>query len=259
MFARIHRATRKECSQEKYAVKIVEISTKEQRKQAENEKRMWWFAGAHDNLLLLQDVCECRLNGRRCIAFISELCIGSLALVELQDMVLHQGGIVRVLLELLQPVCHLHSVNILHRDIRPQSFLVSQDHVIKLCDFASAIYMHRNEKIHDDVLSSEYSAPELTVRTESGYGYPVDMWSLGATCHAVVVSDRIDTISSSSQTQTLAFLRSLLRDEPASRLTAQEALRHELFGLQKHEVSEARDDDWPSELECCASTELPDY
>lgn len=72
---------------------------------------------------------------------------------------------------------YIHSLNIIHRDIKAENFLYASDGTIKLIDFGLAVKLkHGNEILKEIVGSAHYIAPEMLDRK---YSKPIDIWSAG--------------------------------------------------------------------------------
>ena len=82
--------------------------------------------------------------------------------------------------QLLEALCYLDKLSIVHRDIKPQNILLnSTSETIVLCDFGSARFLKGNETgLSTYVCSRFYRAPEL-IMGEGSYSKAVDMWSVG--------------------------------------------------------------------------------
>jgi len=81
---------------------------------------------------------------------------------------------------------HLHSKNILYRDLKPENVLVGADGYIKLTDFGLS---KEGIKGHKDAKSlcgtAEYLSPEILQR--QGHGKATDWWSYGAIIYEMLV------------------------------------------------------------------------
>lgn len=74
---------------------------------------------------------------------------------------------------------YLHFHNILHRDIRPDSFILGQDGYGKLTNFTHSTHLSPTHRFRTYTVigTPHYMAPEL--HTNQGYSYSSDLWSLG--------------------------------------------------------------------------------
>ncbi|XP_071941872.1 cyclin-dependent kinase 4-like [Antedon mediterranea] len=71
----------------------------------------------------------------------------------------------------------LHSNRIVHRDIKPQNVLVTNNGMLKLADFGLArVYTH-NIALTSVVVTLWYRAPEVLL--QAIYATPLDIWSVG--------------------------------------------------------------------------------
>ncbi len=163
--------------------------------------------------------------------------------------------------QIILGIKHIHSQNIVHRDVKLENILIDLNNTIKICDFGiGRILSSPDELIHDQCGTPMYMAPEiLTCSKETGYkGFPVDIWSAGIALYimlsgslpfsvknennslidgndgnkkknmalrkAIINSEpkRIEKISDEAR----ALLHGLLNKDPNKRLTCDEILKH---------------------------------
>ena len=71
------------------------------------------------------------------------------------------------------------AVQVMHRDLKPENMLLSEDGVLKLCDFGFARHLGGlNTKYSEYVATRWYRPPELLLGYTQ-YGLAVDVWALG--------------------------------------------------------------------------------
>ncbi len=70
---------------------------------------------------------------------------------------------------------HLHSMNILYRDLKPENLLLDKHGFMKICDFGFA--KHVEDRTWTLCGTPEYLAPEII--QSKGHGKAVDWWALG--------------------------------------------------------------------------------
>lgn len=73
----------------------------------------------------------------------------------------------------------LHGSHIIHRDIKLDNFLVTNDHHIKLCDFGlSRVLMPSVKRLSHPVYAIAYRSPEILLGIQP-YSFASDIWALG--------------------------------------------------------------------------------
>lgn len=79
--------------------------------------------------------------------------------------------------QLLKALGKLHSMNVIHCDVKPENILISdeQKSEIKLIDFGSCCFSHETPTFY--MQTRPYRAPELILGCE--FNSKIDMWSLG--------------------------------------------------------------------------------
>lgn len=92
--------------------------------------------------------------------------------------------------QLLDAFCHLQTLNIAHRDIKPHNILLDAEGQVKLCDFGFAKYIDmEGEASHSLLYTSGYLSPALRQAVIMGDGrdhvqhnpFKSDVFSLGVT------------------------------------------------------------------------------
>ncbi|XP_043954588.1 cyclin-dependent kinase-like 5 [Gambusia affinis] len=132
----------------------------------------------HDNLVNLLEVWKRRRRWYLVFEFVDRTLLD-----ELQQCSsgLDLNTCRQYLFQVLRAVNFCHQQDVIHRDIKPENILISQEGVVKLCDFgfARTIASPSEGGVYTDYVATRwYRAPELLVG-DIKYGKPVDVWALG--------------------------------------------------------------------------------
>ncbi|KAG0334665.1 hypothetical protein BG000_008135 [Podila horticola] len=158
--------------------------------------------------------------------------------------------------QVLSGVKYLHDRGIVHRDLKPENILVSDKAslTIKISDFGLA-KMISNNALNTTCGTASYIAPEILEK--KAYGKQVDIWSLGVVlyiclCGFPPFSDDLGPPSLRQQVlqglfsfpspywddvsqEAVDFIEDLLQQDPAQRLTVDQALSHPWMALEGDE------------------------
>jgi dual specificity tyrosine-phosphorylation-regulated kinase 2/3/4 len=154
-------------------------------------KPLYRKAGDHENKILHElatadpnDV-NCIIKKLRSFEFRGHLCLVfellSLNLYQFLHKHNFQGVSIplirRIAVQLFMALKTVHSVGIIHCDLKPDNVLLKFENKssIKVIDFGSAC--QEGNKVFDYIQSRFYRAPEVVI--DAGYGKAIDIWSVG--------------------------------------------------------------------------------
>lgn len=78
--------------------------------------------------------------------------------------------------QIFEGMRYVHSVKVCHRDLKPENILLTDDGIIKICDFGSAKVLDEEGALNTPyIVSRYYRAPELILAC-SDYTNKIDIW-----------------------------------------------------------------------------------
>jgi serine/threonine protein kinase len=83
-----------------------------------------------------------------------------------------------IVLQLLKGLVHIHSLGLIHRDLKPDNILINERAEIAICDFGLTRTCDTEECMTDYTVTRWWRPPEILLGG-SKYSTAVDMWSLG--------------------------------------------------------------------------------
>lgn len=202
----------------------------------------------HPNIIKIDEV----FFGRHSVYLVTNLCKGG-ELFELLSSGKSQGFVFRedrgsaLMLDMLRAVHYLHSIGIVHRDLKLENFMFeekSSASTLILIDFGLSRRFEVGEKMNQRVGSCYYTAPEIL---KGEYDYRCDVWSLGVLCYMILSGSppffgkTVEDVYSATlrhepifpdnkfkhiSASGIDFIRRLLVKNPDERMTTTEALNH---------------------------------
>lgn len=164
---------------------------------------------------------------------------------------------ISLMYQMLKAINHIHQLGICHRNIKLESFILDTREQerpegirVLLTNFGLADFIHEGSTLSEFVGSTGYIAPEIINRNP--YNQSVDIWSLGITffymlsgrmpfpIHSLTPQETFNLIRNGDLDYTLLtrlnisndaidLIRHMCNTDPASRITAFEALSYNLF------------------------------
>ena len=99
----------------------------------------------HPNIISLYDYIENDLG----IFIITEYVKGQTldAYIDLVSGPLPESKAIKIIVQILNAIGHMHEKNMIHRDIKPSNIMITPDDKIKLIDFGIAKHLHKNQAL----------------------------------------------------------------------------------------------------------------
>lgn len=228
----------------------------------------------HENVIRLIEVF--RREQKNKLYVVMEFCMGSIQqlLDTAHENRLSNDECHRYFVDLMKGLEYLHSVGIVHKDIKPANLLVSLDFTLKISDFGVAEELPLYQK--DDLCqlvqgTPKFQAPELVSgNTECYSGFASDIWSCGVTLYnmisglypfegAVIMrlfdniarADLVMPVNVKLDDNLVVLLRGLLTKDAKKRFTIEYVKRNQWYAKPRVKVA------FPPQLSRCGPVQRP--
>jgi serine/threonine protein kinase len=151
-----------------------------------HELLMFKTLTGHPNVIQIYEVFE----NKKYFFFVMEYASGG----DLLQLMKNKGKLSEkmaraIFVQLLRGLKHIHSKNILHRDIKLDNILLTESEgelKAKICDFGVSRFITDSEVINEQCGTPAYIAPEI-IKKKGYKGFGADIWSLGVLLYAMVM------------------------------------------------------------------------
>ncbi|KAK4319850.1 hypothetical protein Pmani_009237 [Petrolisthes manimaculis] len=138
--------------------------------------------------------------------------------------------------QIVSALRYLHSLSIVHRDVKDENVILDANFHVKLIDFGSAAFTRPGRTFAQFAGTVEYCSPEV-LKGNRYSGYELEVWSLGVTMYTLMYGENpfydIDqTISAPLSfpfyysVEMTSLLRGMLEKDVSSRMTLEEVALH---------------------------------
>jgi len=227
-----------------YAMKVLKKSEVVRRRQVEHTKAERRIMGGVDHPFIVS--LRFAFQSSDNLYMVTDYCRGGELFFHLKKMRTFPETMVRFYAaELVCALSHLHSVDVVYRDLKPENVLLDEEGHVKITDFG----LSKDEVADSNGATTfcgtpEYLAPEMLInrKTRKGYGKAVDWWSLGTLvfemltgwppfydkslrrmCEHILRADLRFPPGCSASAEARDLIRQLLRRDPARRLGSGDA------------------------------------
>jgi len=251
-FGKVFVAEDKEVKGRKVAIKKIVATCREKRFAFEKEVGLMKELD-HPNICKILETYE---NGR-VLWVVMEYCEGGEVFERIMDRGhLSENEVAVIVKQVAGALTYAHGRGIAHRDLKPENVCFCEKDAanlsVKVIDWGVG-YHFTQSGMSSAVGSTTYAAPEvLAATTESSYTAACDLWSLGVMSYVMLcgkppfwgnMSDQLrkmnkeqypmhDATWQATSAGAKDFIRSLIRADPANRLTIRQAALHPWLNLQ---------------------------
>ena len=127
-----------------------------------------------DNLPEIYDVC----SGEKGVTVIEEYVDGLILSKKAEDALLSRAEVINYAIDICSALSVLHSMNIIHRDVKPENVIIKSDGTAVLIDLGISRFVTGTKKRDTNKLGTvNYAAPEQFGATESTFA--TDVYAVG--------------------------------------------------------------------------------
>jgi calcium-dependent protein kinase len=144
---------------------------------------LWSHVGSHPNCVYMH---ESFVDDNLCY-MVMEKCESSLISYVNGMSGISERSLSTVFSQMLRGLSHIHSVSIVHRDVKSDNFLVGgkDGKTVKLTDFGLSAYVPEAGKVAGICGTAPYMSPEMLSKRECDL--KTDMWSFGSLVHLMLI------------------------------------------------------------------------
>jgi len=188
------------------------------------------------------------LEGDRIVIVLQYMDLGSLQDVIRRHTKIPERYLAQMAKQALEGILQIHRKNFIHRDIKPDNFLVSSHGEVKVADFGLMRELRENEtSVMTKTGTLCYLSPERIELSGNKYSFPADIWAIGisliycATGKLPVpkgIWSLVETLGNkpspsldrkSFSANFCDFIDHCLKKDPRDRWTAEELLQHDFI------------------------------
>lgn len=194
-----------------------------------------FFEDRH-NVYIMLEVCHCKS--------MMELIQKKKRLTEIEAKYL--------MIQLLQGVKYMHSMRVIHRDLKLGNIFLDHNMHAKIGDFGLAAQLEYDEERKRTICGTpNYIAPEILTSSQEGHSYEVDVWSLGVILYTLLIGKppfetaSLKTTYSKIKSNSYSFpynipisdeardlITRILTSNPRDRPTIDQILNHNFFTME---------------------------